>query len=164
MLENKTISSIAVEESIANIVFDPGWKSVYGSSVDLQQNLYRNNTGRMLMWSFEMVTTSSNSVYSSHFQPYLVDTEETSHPRSTSFRWNTDLPGATGTGWYISQSGNDSLGTYRFASHGGHGKWNMLPQGFSLNIMTHAAMGPTLSIDYKLTVVEEDASLLVNRN
>lgn len=166
MLENKTISSIAVEESITtSTVFDTGWVRERGRGVDLQTNLYRNNTSRMLMWSFEMVSISNSVLESAHFQPYLIDTEAVTHAMETRYSWSTHAQSSGGE-WYLNYPSYAGIGNYRFSlipSHDG-GKWNMLPVGFGVDIMQHVAMQSSDVIDYKLTVVEEDTSLLVNRN
>jgi hypothetical protein len=163
MLENKIIPP-AAEESITNIVFDSGWIRAEGDGVDIQTNLYTNNTPRMLMWSFEMVSVTS-AVYSNHFQPYLIDPNQQQTAMSTGYRWNTHTQSSGGE-WYMNTAtGSESKGKYRFASvTSDGGKWNMLPVGFGFDIMRHAAMTSNIVIDYKLTVVEEDTTLLVNRN
>jgi hypothetical protein len=164
MLENKTSSPTVVEST--NIVFDSGWKRVSGRGINLPTNLYSNNTERMLMWSFEMISIRNSPTWAM-FHPQLLDLSASLIAVDTDYAWTANKGpsfSTIGADWWVLDSASAAIGKYRFSSTTGNGKWNMLPAGFSVRIYSDSSFQSNHVVDYKLTVVEADTSLLVNRN
>jgi hypothetical protein len=155
-----TIIAPEVVPTTTNKVFDPGWVTQAGNGVANSGSLlYSNSTGRMLMWSFEDVSTNGNISHSYVYPILKVGTSGTTYTNhTTGWFWNSNTSN-TNPEWFKSST-SVTNGLYRFRNNNGGNKWMMLPPGGSVDLGWTTSFSSSKEIIYKLTVIEEDTSLM----
>ncbi len=161
MLENK-IEQVA---EVSNpIVYGGGWVSEAGEGIQIEKLLYVNNTGRMLMWSFESVS-QQHQTPTTYLYPKLKCPIGRVNTASYAYTINRAFNLTDGVGERVNTGTFSNLGVYRFHTcnthaTGGSGKYMMLPPANSIYLIKADNMTSTYVLSYKLTVLEEDTSLL----